>query len=170
MESTDAVPIKTNMIANTETAHRSKRFDKPPHGYANRMYTSTISPEPAITWPTATSQGTAEWSAITGRVARNPMTMICRPVGFPGLLRHAMSPVVRKTTADMLKTTTRDNDSPVRNARGPATSVVGAPRIQTKSAVLGLDHQDIASFRMTATPALPDGAPRRKRIHVIGRC
>ena len=157
MASTDAVPIKTNMIANTETAHRSKRFDKRPHGYANRMYTSTISPDPAITWPIATSQGTVERIAIIGRVARNPMAMICRPVGFPGLLRHAMSPVVRKTTADMLKTTTRGDDSPVRNIRGPATSVVSAPRIQTKSAVLGLDHQGIASFRMTAAPALPDG-------------
>jgi hypothetical protein len=102
MESTDAVPMRTNRIANTDTAHRSKRLDKRPHGYANRMYTSTISPDPAITCPTATSPGTVERIAITGRVSRNPMAMICRPVGFPDLLRHAMSPVVRKTSADML--------------------------------------------------------------------
>jgi hypothetical protein len=90
------------MIANTETAHRSNRFDKRPHGYANKMYTRTTSPDPAMTWPIAMSQGTMERIAITGRVSRNPMAIICRPVGFPGLLRHAMSPVVRKTSADML--------------------------------------------------------------------
>jgi len=102
METTNTVPTSTNKIANTETAHRSKRFDKRPHGYANKMYTRTTSPDPAITCPTATSQGTVDRIAITGRVSRNPMAMICRPVGFPGLLRHAMSPVVRKTSADML--------------------------------------------------------------------
>src|SRR5207247_9135640 len=103
MASTDAAPIKSNMIANTETAHRSKRFDKRPHGYANRMYTSTISPDPAMTWPIATSQGTVERIAIIGRVARNPMAMICRTDGFPGLQRHALNSVGRKTTVENLK-------------------------------------------------------------------
>src|SRR6266436_4951263 len=86
MESTDAVPTRTKMIAKTEKAHRSKRFDKRPHGYANKMYTRKTSPDPAITWPIATSQGTASF-----RMTATP-ALPDGPRGENALMRSAAAP------------------------------------------------------------------------------